>query len=279
VVVGVDGSEDSEEALDWAVDHAVARHVPLCIVHGAGDPRAALFSLGPDPRQRLAAASRRVTEPALRRAKRRAPTLAVTVRAPFEDARKALLGVEHARMVVVGSRGRGAVSSLLLGSVSLAVVSYARVPVTVVRPRDDWRAPGGDIVVGVGVDGTSSGALELAFEMASVSQRDLVAVHAWSAHDAFIDTMSYQQRLDVRERHERFLSEALAGFSEKYPDVLTSRRLVDGSIVTSLVAATAQAAHLVVGSAPHHALPQYLGSVSRSVAEHAHCPVTVARTG
>ncbi len=279
VVVGVDGSDDSDRALTWAVDYAAARHTPLCILHGAGDLGGPQLPFRADAREMLGGASRRITDHALKLVERAAPDLDVTVRSPFEDARAALLDVQDAVMVVVGSRGRGPVRSLLLGSVSLALVSYAHEPVTVVRATDDTgeRDSVAEVVVGVDVDGSSQGALDVALDLASTSGWPLVALHVWSAHDTFIDSMSYQQRLDVMDRHQRLFSEAMAGFKERYPDVLVTEQLVDGSAVEALVQASKRARHLVLGSRPHHRLPGYFGSVGRSVVEHAHCPVTVAR--
>jgi nucleotide-binding universal stress UspA family protein len=63
-----------------------------------------------------------------------------------------------------------------------------------------------------------------------------------------------------------------------YPDVAVTQRIVDDGAVTALVNASERAAHLVLGSRPSRRIPRYVGSVSRSVVEHAHCPVTVART-
>lgn len=278
VVVGVDGTPFSDAALAWAVEYATTRHAPLCILHGAGDLGADRIPLRGDARVMLADASRRVTDHAVSLVGRQAPGLEVTVRAPFEDPRYALLDVEDASMVVVGTRGRGPVASLLLGSVSLAVVSYARCPVTVVRPTDVTPEPGaGEVVVGVDVDGSSQAALDLGFEIASMSGRSLVAVHAWPRHDMVYDAMRSAERLEVMDQHERRLAEALAGFGEKYPDVPVTPRMSDGGAVTALVKASEHAVHLVLGSRPTQRIPRYFGSVSRSVVEHAHCPVTVAR--
>jgi nucleotide-binding universal stress UspA family protein len=278
VVVGVDGTPFSDAALAWAVDYATARNAPLCVLHGAGSLGGDRIPLRGDARAMLADASRPVTDHAVSLVRRQAPGLEVTVRTPFEDPRHALLDVEDVSMVVVGTRGRGTVASLLLGSVSLAVVSYARAPVTVVRPPDVSGDRGaGEVVVGVDVDGSSQVALDLGFEIASMSGRPLVAVHAWPRHDLVYDAMRSADRLEAMHQHERRLAEALAGFGERYPDVPVTSRMSDDGAVAALVKASEQAAHLVLGSRPTQRIPRYFGSVSRSVVEHAHCPVTVAR--
>jgi nucleotide-binding universal stress UspA family protein len=109
-----------------------------------------------------------------------------------------------------------------------------------------------------------------------VQQRPLLAVHVWSGHDTRVDKPGHPSAED-REEHERRFAEALAGFTEKYPDVPVTERLVAGRVVESLVEAVADADQLVVGSRQHRALARYFGSVSRSVVEHAPCTVTVAR--
>lgn len=276
VVVGIDGSSYSDAAVEWAVDYAVARHAPLCLVHGAGDLGDTLLPFRADAREQLETRSQAVTEHSVALVRERAPELTVEVLAPFEDARRALVEVEHAAMIVVGTRGRGTLRSLLLGSVSQTVVAHATCPVTVVRPtegRDD-PAPG-TVVVGVALDGSAQAALDVAFEIASMTGRSLDAVHAWSSHDTFIDPAGYGQRLDIIEAHERGLAEVMAGYPEKYPDVAVTPRMVDGEPVTALLKESETAAHLVVGSRKARAVRRYVGSVSRSVIERADCPVTV----
>jgi nucleotide-binding universal stress UspA family protein len=277
-VVGVDGTAFSDAALAWAVDYATARHAPLCLVHGAGSLGGDRIPFKGDARVMLAEASRRVTDHAVSLVRGQAPGLEITVHAPFEDPRQALLDVEDACMVVVGTRGRGPVASLLLGSVSLAVVSHARAPVTVVRPSRVAQEPGaGEVVVGVDVDGSSQAALDLGFEIASMSGRPLVAVHAWPWRHVVHDAVRSAERVEAMVEHERRVGEALSGFAERYPDVPVTSRLSDDGAVETLVKASQRAAHLVVGSRPTGRIPRYVGSVSRSVVEHAHCPVTVAR--
>ena len=87
-----------------------------------------------------------------------------------------------ALMLVVGSRGRGAFTAMLLGSVSRYAASHASCPVVVVR--DATAAPGGQVGVGLGDLDRCAGALTFAFEEASLRQAGLVAVHAWHAPQA-----------------------------------------------------------------------------------------------
>ncbi|GAA3075138.1 hypothetical protein GCM10020000_70310 [Streptomyces olivoverticillatus] len=136
LVVGVDGSDGSLTALDWAVDEAVRLHLPLRVVYASLWERYE----GPVPStngEYLAeeALAERVVASAGQRAGQRAPRLAVeTVLAP-EDAVEALLAESReAAAVITGASGRGVVKELLLGSVSLAVAEP--------RPRPRRRGAG-----------------------------------------------------------------------------------------------------------------------------------------
>ncbi len=278
VVVGVDASAASEAALEWAVDHAVSRRRALVIAHGAGEPGAAreLFDLE-ETRKSLRIAARRVTDAAFGVARRRAPDLEITVTAPLRDARTTLLALaDRASIIVVGTRGRGAVRARLLGSVSEGVAEHASCPVAVVRPVRAEHARG-DVVVGVDGSPASTAALEEAFATASAEHRTLDVVHSWSAGETYVGLNGPGHRLDVIDEHFRLLTEILSGYAEKYPDVTVERRLPDQLPVDALVAASRTAAVLVVGSRGRGGFTGLLGSVSRSVLERAECPVMVVR--
>jgi nucleotide-binding universal stress UspA family protein len=277
VLVGVDGSSHSDAAVAWAVDHARHRHVPLVLLHGAEPLGLGRIPFAEEGRLMLQESSRRVTDHAVELVRRRAPQLPVSVVHLYEDPRQAILeAAEPAGMVVLGTRGLGRLRALLLGSVSQAVAAHAPCPVTVVRPAQLRAGPGrGDVAVGVDLDGSSGAALQQAFEIADETGRPLDVVHAWSAHDTFVDATSYVDRLEILDGHERGFAEMIAGYAEKFPDVTVVRRMVDGSPVATLVEVSASASHLVLGSRGRHGVPALLGSVTRSVLERAHCPVTV----
>ena len=268
VVVGVDGSPFSDAAVSWAAAYAAAHHAPLVLLHGVGDLGDSLIPYRVDAREMLTRESHRITSHALALVRTSDPDLDVSVHAVLEDARAALLGVEHASMLVVGTRGRGSIRTLVLGSVSQAVLSHADVPVTVVRAaegREDAEvaAVAAAVVVGVDLDDTARSALDVGFEVASMTGRRLDAVHAWSAVH------------ELPEERARGFAEVMAGYAEKYPDVAVATRLVDASPVSALVRESETAAHLVVGSRPRGRVGRHFGSVGRAVVEHAHCPVTI----
>ncbi len=139
IVVGIDGSENSQQALDWAVKEAATRHAPLTVVavhqvaagHWTGNPLIYPEDLPEQEKVRQAAeeaVSKAVSQPG------GAKPASVTVRAVSGLAARELIEASRdADLVVVGSRGEGGFASLLMGSVSSQVVHHAACPVVVVR--------------------------------------------------------------------------------------------------------------------------------------------------
>jgi nucleotide-binding universal stress UspA family protein len=281
-VVGVDGSTGSDRAVRWAATYAVAHQRPLTIVHGAGAPECLVADFPVDlqeARLGLLRTGRTVTDHARDLARTVGPHLVVAVELDTCEPRSLLAeATPDAHLLVLGSRGHGALLSLLLGSVSVALVAQAPCPVVVVRPvaDDDESLP-----VVVGVDGTedSTGALTFAFELAAEQRRPLEVVHATGEPWLFPvpDTGSVMDA-DVAADWQLLLAESLAGYCEKFPDVVFSSRVAQGSAAWALVAASGHASTVVVGARGRSALTEWLlGSVSRSVVEHGHCTVAVVR--
>jgi len=166
VVAGVDGSPHSDAGLAWAVAYAALVSRPLLIVHATGHLDAGELLGGPTEAQAgRDAAGARVTDEALSLARRMTPRLEIETVIVGGDARQVLTELSgQAAMVVVGTRGHGPVTSLLLGSVSHAVVLHAHCSVAVVRPKD---TPPAGVVVGVAGDGSDRLPLEFAAGLAS----------------------------------------------------------------------------------------------------------------
>ena len=279
VVVGVDGSLGSDDAVEWAAVFAAMTRRPLLIAHGLGSPdlgERIRRSAVPTPQERRVAAGRRVTDHALVVAHRVAPDLRVDVTTEFSQPPRLLVELsEHASLVVVSTRGHGRVTSALVGSVSAAVTQEAHCAVAVVRRAADSASR---VVVGVAGDGSDKAAVEFAAELASTSAHPLELVHAWGSGNPLAEKPTAEQRHVLGEAHERLLLEATAGLAEKYPDVQQNGHLPEDRPTSALVRWSQDAGVVVLGSRGRSGLRSYVGSVSRSVLEHAQCTVVVVRS-
>ena len=285
VVAGVDGSECSLQAVRWAAAEASRRQLPLRLVAAHAWPSGGLIGdpgLGVDYRAVLRDVVLGHLATAAADARQIAPELEIEQVEVTGYPAPVLLGESaHAEIVVLGDRGLGGFTGLLIGSVSVEVTAHASCPVIVVRgPEPDRTMPRPEPVV-VGVDGspTSEAATAFAFEAASLRGVPLVAVHVW--RDVLVDaTMAPLLDWDVIDSDEReVLAERLAGWSEKYPDVPVRRLVARDRPARALVEESGRAQLVVVGSRGRggfHGL--LLGSVSQALLHHAHCPVAVVRS-
>jgi nucleotide-binding universal stress UspA family protein len=134
VVVGVDGSTASIDALHWAADYARLCGSPLLTVSAWHWPVAMVISVpapeGFDPM----AEAQQTLDAILADELGTDPGFPVTTRVTEGAAAQALIDASHgARLLVVGSRGHGGFAGLLLGSVSEQCAHHAACPVVVVR--------------------------------------------------------------------------------------------------------------------------------------------------
>jgi nucleotide-binding universal stress UspA family protein len=143
------------------------------------------------------------------------------------------------------------------------------------------RAPAGDRAehpaVLVGVDGGegSEAVLAFAFAQASSHRLPLKAVLCWES-GRLATAAPWRHRQPSSEQAEAWLSEALAGWGEKYPDVRVQAAVLSDHPVPGLVASSRGQSLLVVGTRARRALTgTLLGSVSQGVLHHALCPVAV----
>src|SRR4029077_10625830 len=182
IVAGTDGSEESLRAVDWAPRGRARRGAPLRMGPAAALlPRMAarVGTVEYDTVTDVLLKERdRFLAAAAERAARTAPGLLID--SDPLDGRPAQAVTESgagAQMLVLGSRGIGAFTALLLGSVSGYAASHASCPVVVIR--DEAPSPHGLVGVGVADLDTCGDALTFAFEEASLRKASLLAVHAW----------------------------------------------------------------------------------------------------
>ncbi|WP_030684410.1 universal stress protein [Streptomyces sp. NRRL B-1347] len=284
LVVGIDGSEHSLRAVDWAADEAVLRGVPLRLVHAASrevDDDASLANvLGKPSAKELADF---VVDTAARRAHRRDENLKLSLRIRDEDPVPALLReARDAVALVVASRGRGRIAELLLGSVSLGVAARADCPVIVLRGSHDNQARAGTrqrVVVGVGDKPHSAAAVRFAFREAALRRVVLEAVHVWRrplyeapapAHRPGEPAGSHEQRAADG------LATALRAAVADHPSVAVLEHVVEGSAPLVLLDAASRADLLVVGAQRRHGpYGLQLGRVAHMLLHHSACPVAV----
>jgi nucleotide-binding universal stress UspA family protein len=136
VVVGVDGSKGAEEAVAFAAKEAVLRKLPLLVVCAWEIPALADMSLAPLDvvAEGLAQEARGIVARAIAQATALEPSLHCESEVREGQAADVLLGAaQGAALLVVGHRGLGGFTALLLGSVSMQVVQHAHCPVAVVR--------------------------------------------------------------------------------------------------------------------------------------------------
>ncbi|MGQ4388647.1 universal stress protein [Streptomyces sp. SAS_270] len=280
LVVGVDGSEPSLRAVDWASDEAMVRGLPLRVVYASLWERYEGTALAADlGKPSEAVLPDDIVDNAARRAHTRHPELKITAEVLPEEPEYALARQgRNASALVVGSRGRSGLAELLLGSVSLSVAAYAECPVIVLRGSHNNRAPGtrGRVVVGVGEDGKESPAVRFAVEEARRRGVPLEAVRAWRcpAHETTDHPLLSGEPARL---HQARAAEALASaLRDVPPDVEVQRRTVEGHARRVLADASYRADLLVVGAKRRGGhLGLQLGRVAHAVLHHSACPVAV----
>ncbi|MEU6546883.1 universal stress protein [Streptomyces sp. NPDC046859] len=274
LIVGVDGSDPSLVAVDWAVDEAVRHGLTLRLVHASLWERYAgtMPPLGGGRFSERALAEHLVAS-AAERAARRAPGLRVTTDILPAEAVDALLHEgANAHALVVGDRGRGELKGLLLGSVSLGVAARAHCPVIVVRGGE----PGvvglhERVLLGVGDTATSGRAVDFAVREAEVRGCALDAVRAWR-HPAPVGAGDG----DHERRAATLLDEALRAPLAAHPDVRVRRATVEGPARAVLMDRSAAADLLVLGARHRHGhFGLQLGRVGHTLLHHAECPVAI----
>jgi nucleotide-binding universal stress UspA family protein len=185
-----------------------------------------------------------------------------------------------ARLVVVGSRGLGGFTGLLVGSTAVEVAARGHCPLVVVRAADHDSEPPAQGSVVVGVDGSaeSEAAVALAFHAAAERGVPVVAVNAW--FDTVLEQAWRQvapvDRATDENRRQEWLADQLAPHRAQHPDVEVRQRVVDRAPARALLREAAGAQLVVVGSRGRGGFRGLLlGSTSQALIHHSPCPVAV----
>ena len=288
VVVAVDGGEASNNAVRWAANTAHKRGIPLRLASSYTMPQF-LYAEGMVPPQELFDDLQRECLNKINTAKE----LALQVAPDLEVGHTVVEGSpidmlldlsKESTMIVMGSRGLGGLSGMVLGSVSAAVVSHATCPVVVVREdnavTDDTKY--GPVVVGVDGSEVSAKATEVAFEEAQARGAELIAVHTYlenQIHEpvsgAILGDNQYKR---FEAEREQKLDDALTPLTEKFPDVKLTKVIARDRPVRALVDQAQNAQLLITGSHGRGGFKgMLLGSTSRALLQAAPCPMMVVR--
>jgi nucleotide-binding universal stress UspA family protein len=282
IVVGIDGSQESGNALEWAVSRARLGGEQLELVN--------TYSLTPDldfygyhaasqPTDWLVEFSQQVLDAAARRVRELAPDLPCLQTSQLGHPALVLAQAsEGADAVVVGRRGLGGVASIVVGSVSNRLTTHAKCPVVVIGELE--LPTSGPIVVGVDGSEFGTNALHYALAEAVVHHTSVRAVVAYQAvHPAFdtdtelVSRMRAEAAADAADTINRAIDKA---HGPEPTSVGVERVVVEGRAAEAILAHAADAQLVVVGTHGKGLVRRILlGSVSRQVLNDADRPVAV----
>lgn len=263
VVVGVDGSLAATNAALWAVDEAIARDVPLRLVHAANTEKTSTAS-AEDLRLAMEYA-----ETALRSADAAVASTGEAVKVETAvvrgGARTGLVSESRrAAMVCVGSVGIGRVGRMLLGSTAAALANTAYCPVAIIRTHGASAPPEGEwIAVAVDDDGSENDAVvEQGFAQAALRNAPLLALGVSRWH------------LDIDDR----LGRRLDPWLRRYSDVRVQPVAAPGGVAHFVAGSQEPIQLAVIGSAEAGKIIRLVGPVGGvSIFDHAQCSVLVVR--
>ncbi|HZM78434.1 MAG TPA: universal stress protein [Candidatus Limnocylindrales bacterium] len=293
VVAGVDGSDEALLAVQAATLDAARRGCGLKLVHAFVWPELRIPTgppAGGPPQAGLRHEAARFLDDAAKVAAHADPRIPITTEVITGAPARVMLRQAHeAEVLVLGSRGLGGFTGLLVGSTAVQVAAHSPVPVLVIRSsvapsgaEQEGAALGaaqavaalgaerdGPVVLGVDGSPESTAAVAEGFAEADRRGAELLAVHTWNrplVYDAD----------DVEGEERRVLSEALSGYQGKSPDVKVTERVFQRRPAPTLVELSRTAQIVVVGSRGRGGFKGLLlGSVSQQLLHHAECPVLV----
>ncbi|MDP9868277.1 MULTISPECIES: universal stress protein [Streptosporangium] len=276
IVIGYDGSDFSMQALDWAMDEAELRKLPLTLTHAWRWP---YREVDGGAKLHLREAAEHVLHHGADCA--RACSMIAEVATDLYGGSAAQRLVElsaGAELVVVGCRGLSFPARSVFGSVTATVAAHARSPVIIVRGAGPLSVPlhPGPVVLGL-MNTTADEVLDFAFHEAALRHLRLRVIHAghprlltWGVAMASLPDPDDSSRA-CQER----LNERLAPWQEKYPEVSADVALTMSAPNEALRAACAEATLIVAGTGRTARRTGHLGMITGSLVRHASCSVAV----
>lgn len=279
MVVGVSRSEASRWAVRWASDEAAWRGLPLHLLHAQDWPTGISPQTDAERPEHhwivaLRAHGEELLESARLLASERHPELEIDTRlAEGRPVRVLRESAENAAQLVLGGRHLAEPqATLMIASKGASLVGHPPCPVVLVPEPEPDTSGSGPVVVGIDGSAACEAAIGFAFEEAALGQVDLQAVEVRRPREA--------DRPDLVEESLLDLSESLAGWREKYPDVRVRHEVLTGDPAQMLSTAARHARCLVIGSRGRGGFQGLvLGSTGRVLVNRCHSPLVVVPPG
>jgi nucleotide-binding universal stress UspA family protein len=264
VAVGVDGTPESVQAAQWAVQAAHLRHLDVLVVNAYEVPMISP-ELAPEAIQVIRSAAERVVKEVLSQLNV-PPTMHVRTLVELASPVALLLRVSAtATLVVLGAHHFNLIDRLLSGSITSAVAAEADCPVVVVPgTRASTAATARSVVVALDGETAATSTLDFAFAEAELRRCSLVALHAIAVREALSD-----------QGHRTSLAEVLAGHEQIHPDISVQTLFIPGEPEDAIIDQSWAAAVMVVGRPHRRRLGSWSRSVAKAVLDHTHCPLVV----
>ncbi|MGC3022642.1 MULTISPECIES: universal stress protein [unclassified Brevibacterium] len=311
IIVGIDGSDNADCALQWAIAHAQKTSAEIRLVSAYAVPGVNMSQADIVYPADFDAAVKKTVETIAEAAASTVTESGVPVSTTIVPGDASGVMVEHSKnadLAVVGARGRGGFAGRLLGSVALAMPAHSHCPTVVVpstwptrvmpstplpvddpvrvknhrtaaediRARPDFS---GEIVAAVDPFETDTPVLRAAASQAAVYQLPLRLVGVTATHILSPEWMPSEKHLirmyDEAAKAYEAAAESLRG---DFPDLEVRYSIFDAPATEVLVSATYTAELVVIGSRGRGGfVSTVLGSTSQGVLSHAVCPVRVVR--
>lgn len=277
IVVGVDTSNASMGALDWATTLAQQTHSPMHILHGFSPDRpdwAFGMGSGTDHFER---AGERVLNRAKNRIQLRDRMIQVTTGLTESYPAKAMVRASAlASMVVVGARGDSLLQVSPLGETAHQVAAHASCPVALVR--EDHAADNSYHRVTVGMDRSeaSAKALEWAFEHAERTGADVQVIHAWQPRDAKDPGLGDASWANYADRIRELVEQRIQEHRAAHPAVKVHTEILQGNPTRTVIHESTESDTLVLGARGDGGFEGLrLGRVAKDALSHSSCPLVI----